>query len=42
MTALTPNQTDYAVVHVEIVAVLDAARLAAARSVKSVLTATYV
>ena len=40
MTALTPNQADYAVVHVEIVAVLDAARLAAAHSGNTLMTAT--
>jgi hypothetical protein len=40
MTDLTPNQADYAVVHAEIVALLDAARLAAARSVNAVMTAT--
>ena len=41
MTDLTPSQTDYAAVHAEIVALLDAARLAAARSVNAVMTATY-
>ena len=41
MTDLTPSQTDYAAVHAEIVTLLDAARLAAARSVNAVMTATY-
>lgn len=41
MTELTPNQADYAVVHAEIVVLLDAARFAAACSVNAVMTATY-
>lgn len=41
MTALTPNQTDYAVVHEDIVALLDEARRAVARSVNALMTATY-
>jgi predicted nuclease of restriction endonuclease-like (RecB) superfamily len=41
MTDLTPNQADYAAVHADIVALLEAARRAAARSVNAVMTATY-
>lgn len=41
MTDLTPNQADYAVVHADIVALLEAARRAAARSVNALMTATY-
>jgi hypothetical protein len=41
MTDLSSNQPDYVVIHDEIVALLDAARLAAARSVNAVMTATY-
>ena len=41
MTAPTPNPTDYAAVHADIVALLEAARRAAARSVNAVMTATY-
>lgn len=41
MTALTPDQTDYAAVHADIVALLEAARRAAARSVNALMTATY-
>lgn len=41
MTDLTPNQADYATVHADIVALLEAARRAAARSVNAVMTATY-
>ena len=41
MTAPTPNPTDYAAVHADIVALLEAARRAAARSVNVVMTATY-
>ncbi|MEF8760395.1 MAG: PDDEXK nuclease domain-containing protein [Candidatus Accumulibacter sp. UW25] len=41
MTAPTPDRTDYAVVHADIVALLEAARRAAARSVNAVMTATY-
>jgi hypothetical protein len=37
----TPNQADYAVVHTDIVALLDAARHAAARSVNALMTASY-
>lgn len=37
----TQAQSDYAVVHADIVALLDAARRAAARSVNSVMTASY-
>ena len=41
MTAPTPNPTDYALVHADIVALLETARRAAARSVNAVMTATY-
>lgn len=41
MTDLTPNQADYVTVHADIVALLEAARRAAARSVNAVMTATY-
>ena len=41
MTDLTPDQADYAAVHADIVALLEAARRAAARSVNAVMTATY-
>lgn len=41
MTELTPNQTDYSAVRADIVALLDAARRAAARSINAVMTATY-
>lgn len=41
MTHLTPNQADYITVHADIVALLEAARRAAARSVNAVMTATY-
>ena len=41
MTDLTPNQADYAAIHADIVALLDAARRAAARSVNLVMTAAY-
>jgi len=41
MTDLTPNRADYAAVHADIVALLDAAGRAAARSVNAVMTATY-
>lgn len=37
----TPNQADYAAVHTDIVALLDAARHAAARSVNALMTASY-
>lgn len=37
----TPDQTDYAAVHADIIALLEAARSAAARSVNAVMTATY-
>lgn len=40
-TPASPDQTDYAAVHADIVALLEAARRAAARSVNSVMTATY-
>ena len=40
-TLASPDQTDYAAVHADIVALLDAARRAAARSVNAVMTATY-
>ena len=40
-TAAPPDQTEYAAVHADIVALLDAARRAAARSVNAVMTATY-
>ena len=35
MTAPTPNQTDYAAVHADIVALLEVAHRAAARSAKA-------
>ena len=41
MTPASPRQTDYAAVHAEIVALLAAARHAAARSVNTVMTASY-
>lgn len=41
MTALTPDQANYAVIHADIVALLDSARHTAARSVNAVMTATY-
>ena len=41
MTELTPNQADYAAVHADIVALLDAARRAVARSVNALMTASY-
>lgn len=41
MTAPTPERTDYAAVHADIVALLEAARHAVARSVNTVMTATY-
>ena len=41
MTTAPPNHTDYAVVHADIVALLETARRAAARSVNAVMTATY-
>ena len=41
MTELTPNPPDYSAVRADIVALLDAARQAAARSVNAVMTATY-
>jgi predicted nuclease of restriction endonuclease-like (RecB) superfamily len=41
MTPESPDPTDYAAVHAEIVALLEAARRAAARSVNAVMTATY-
>ena len=41
MTELTSNQPDYAAVRDDIVALLDAGRQAAARSVNAVMTATY-
>lgn len=41
MTDLTSNQADYVTVHADIVALLEAARRAAARSVNAVMTATY-
>ncbi|MCO6427157.1 YhcG family protein [Nitrosomonas communis] len=41
MTTLTPNPSDYALVHADIVALLDGARRAAARSVNALMTATY-
>jgi len=40
-TPAVPNQSDYALVHADIVALLEAARRAAARSVNAVMTATY-
>lgn len=40
-TPVSPNQTDYATVHADIVALLEAARRAAARSVNALMTATY-
>ncbi len=41
MTELTPDQGDYSAVRADIIALLDAARQAAARSVNAVMTATY-
>lgn len=41
MTDLMPDQADYVTVHADIVALLEAARRAAARSVNAVMTATY-
>jgi len=41
MTTAPPNHTEYAVVHADIVALLEAARRATARSVNAVMTATY-
>lgn len=40
-TPTMPNQTDYAAVHADIVVLLETARRAAARSVNTVMTATY-
>ena len=40
-TPASPDQTDYAAVHADIVALLEAARHAAARSVNAVMTASY-
>ena len=40
-TPESPDSTDYSVVHADIVAVLEAARRAAARSVNAVMTASY-
>lgn len=41
MTALPPKPADYAAVHADLVALLEAARRAAARSVNALMTATY-
>ncbi len=41
ITSAPPDQVDYAAVHADIVALLEAARRAAARSVNAVMTATY-
>lgn len=41
MTALTPAREDYSGIHADIVALLEAARRAAARSVNALMTATY-
>lgn len=41
MTTLIPDPSGYAAVHADIVALLDAARRAAARSVNALMTATY-
>jgi predicted nuclease of restriction endonuclease-like (RecB) superfamily len=41
MTAMMPNPADYSSVHADIVALLEAARRAAARSVNALMTATY-
>lgn len=41
MTTTIPDQADYAIVHADIVARLEAARRAAARSVNAVMPATY-
>ena len=41
ITSAPPDQVDYATVHADIVALLEAARRAAARSVNAVMTATY-
>lgn len=40
-TPASPDQTNYAAVHADIVALLEAARRAAARSVNALMTATY-
>lgn len=39
--AMIPDQADYTAIHADIVALLDSARRAAARSVNAVMTATY-
>lgn len=41
MTAMTPDPPEYASVHADIVALLEAARAAAARTVNALMTATY-
>ena len=41
MTDLTPHQVDYEAVHADIIALLEAARRTAARSVNAFMTATY-
>jgi hypothetical protein len=41
MSKLTPASEDYAGIHGDIVALLEAARRAAARSVNALMTATY-
>ena len=40
-TPAAPHQTEYAAVHADIVALLEAARRAAARSVNALMTASY-
>ncbi len=40
-TPALPDQADYAAVHADIIALLDAARSAAARSVNALMTASY-
>ncbi|MGT2453941.1 hypothetical protein ACU4GI_11835 [Cupriavidus basilensis] len=41
MTNLTPSSTDYSGIRGDIVALLEAARRAVARSVNALMTATY-
>ena len=41
ITPASPEQTDYAAVHADIVALLESARRAAARSVNALMTASY-
>jgi hypothetical protein len=41
MTDIVPGSADYSGIHGDIVALLEAARRAAARSVNALMTATY-